>query len=194
MALQTVTFLYEKLSSSCIALLLFVYRYLTPAGSQGFAPHYDDIEAFVLQLEGKKHWRLYSPRNKEEVLPRFSSRKEFVKSPFLCYHEFASHMSMRIKMRISKKKLLERLDQRASKRTFRFLCVFAGSLVNTSPVACHCAGWRVYMQVLLRVHGVTVRWPRTKGTASNERVHSFVDFCLIPLSKTCSFDVPAKNL
>ncbi|XP_071794845.1 ribosomal oxygenase 1-like isoform X2 [Asterias amurensis] len=47
--------------------------YLTPAGSQGFAPHYDDIEAFVIQLEGKKHWRLYSPRNKEEVLPRFSS-------------------------------------------------------------------------------------------------------------------------
>lgn len=26
--------------------------YLTPANSQGFAPHYDDIEAFVLQLEG----------------------------------------------------------------------------------------------------------------------------------------------
>ncbi|XP_038076046.1 ribosomal oxygenase 1-like [Patiria miniata] len=47
--------------------------YLTPAGSQGFAPHYDDIEAFVLQLEGKKHWRLYSPKNSKEVLPRFSS-------------------------------------------------------------------------------------------------------------------------
>lgn len=27
--------------------------YLTPANSQGFAPHYDDIEAFVLQVEGK---------------------------------------------------------------------------------------------------------------------------------------------
>lgn len=27
--------------------------YLTPANSQGFAPHYDDIEAFVLQIEGK---------------------------------------------------------------------------------------------------------------------------------------------
>lgn len=26
--------------------------YLTPANSQGFAPHYDDIEAFVLQIEG----------------------------------------------------------------------------------------------------------------------------------------------
>lgn len=47
--------------------------YLTPPGTQGFAPHYDDIEAFILQLEGKKHWKLYSPRNDEEVLPRFSS-------------------------------------------------------------------------------------------------------------------------
>uniref|UniRef100_A0A3P8ZQZ4 Bifunctional lysine-specific demethylase and histidyl-hydroxylase n=1 Tax=Esox lucius TaxID=8010 RepID=A0A3P8ZQZ4_ESOLU len=36
--------------------------YLTPPGTQGFAPHYDDIEAFVIQLEGKKHWRVYDPR------------------------------------------------------------------------------------------------------------------------------------
>lgn len=35
--------------------------YLTPPGSQGFAPHYDDIEAFILQLEGRKHWKLYKP-------------------------------------------------------------------------------------------------------------------------------------
>ena len=49
-------------------------------------------------------------------------------------------------------------------------------------------------QSFLEVCGFMVRWPRTKGTASNERVHSFMDFCLIPLSKTCSFDVPAKNL
>jgi len=34
--------------------------YLTPGGSQGFAPHFDDIEAFVLQLEGRKRWRIYS--------------------------------------------------------------------------------------------------------------------------------------
>ncbi|NXD22640.1 RIOX1 oxygenase, partial [Spelaeornis formosus] len=47
--------------------------YLTPPGTQGFAPHYDDIEAFVLQLEGKKHWRVYRPRTDAEVLPRFSS-------------------------------------------------------------------------------------------------------------------------
>ncbi|XP_019407811.1 PREDICTED: bifunctional lysine-specific demethylase and histidyl-hydroxylase NO66 [Crocodylus porosus] len=47
--------------------------YLTPPGTQGFAPHYDDIEAFVLQLEGKKHWRVYAPRSEAEVLPQFSS-------------------------------------------------------------------------------------------------------------------------
>lgn len=47
--------------------------YLTPPGSQGFAPHYDDIEAFVLQLEGRKRWRLYDPRTPTEVLPRYSS-------------------------------------------------------------------------------------------------------------------------
>ncbi|XP_019864286.1 PREDICTED: bifunctional lysine-specific demethylase and histidyl-hydroxylase NO66-like [Amphimedon queenslandica] len=47
--------------------------YLTPAGTQGFAPHYDDIEAFVVQVEGKKRWRLYKPRNRYEILPRTSS-------------------------------------------------------------------------------------------------------------------------
>lgn len=36
--------------------------YLTPPNSQGFAPHFDDIEAFVLQIEGKKRWKLYAPR------------------------------------------------------------------------------------------------------------------------------------
>ncbi len=42
--------------------VLFHCRYLTPPATQGFAPHYDDIEAFILQLEGKKNWKLYSPR------------------------------------------------------------------------------------------------------------------------------------
>lgn len=48
--------------------------YLTPPFSQGFAPHYDDIEAFVVQVDGEKHWRVYSPRNEYETLPRTSSR------------------------------------------------------------------------------------------------------------------------
>ena len=47
--------------------------YLTPAGTQGFAPHFDDIEAFIVQLEGAKRWRVYAPRDTDETLPRFSS-------------------------------------------------------------------------------------------------------------------------
>ena len=47
--------------------------YLTPPGTQGFAPHFDDVEVFMLQLEGRKRWRLYEPRSAQEKLPRFSS-------------------------------------------------------------------------------------------------------------------------
>ncbi|XP_019617148.1 PREDICTED: bifunctional lysine-specific demethylase and histidyl-hydroxylase MINA-like [Branchiostoma belcheri] len=45
--------------------------YMTPPGSQGLAPHYDDVEVFILQLEGRKHWRLYTP---PVDLPRDYSR------------------------------------------------------------------------------------------------------------------------
>lgn len=47
--------------------------YWTPPACQGFAPHYDDIDALVLQLEGEKRWRLYAPRDAAESLPRYSS-------------------------------------------------------------------------------------------------------------------------
>src|ERR1044072_3278330 len=33
--------------------------YLTPKGTAGFPPHYDDHDVFILQLEGKKHWQIY---------------------------------------------------------------------------------------------------------------------------------------
>lgn len=33
--------------------------YVTPPGSQGFAPHYDTHDVFVLQIDGSKHWRIY---------------------------------------------------------------------------------------------------------------------------------------
>ena len=67
-------------------------------------------------------------------------------------------------------------DRRASIHALWFLCVFAGRLVNMPHVACHHGGWRVYTPSFLGVPGVTVGWPRTKGTASNERVHSFCGF------------------
>ncbi|XP_011643431.1 ribosomal oxygenase 1 [Pogonomyrmex barbatus] len=47
--------------------------YLTPPGSQGFAPHYDDVEVFILQLEGQKLWKLYTLDAKHS-LPRYSSK------------------------------------------------------------------------------------------------------------------------
>lgn len=34
--------------------------YLTPRGAQGFDLHYDDHEVLVVQLEGVKHWEVYS--------------------------------------------------------------------------------------------------------------------------------------
>lgn len=34
--------------------------YMTPRGSQGFELHYDHHEVFLLQLEGAKHWEVYS--------------------------------------------------------------------------------------------------------------------------------------
>ena len=36
--------------------------------------------------------------------------------------------------------------------------------------------------------------PGQKALQAMNEFTLFVDFCLIPLSKTCSFDVPAKNL
>lgn len=61
--------------------------YLTPPGTQGFAPHYDDIEAFVIQLEGKKTWKVYPPLDISNTLPRESSgnfkRKQIPAEPLL---------------------------------------------------------------------------------------------------------------
>jgi hypothetical protein len=38
-----------------------VNAYLTPPESQGFAPHYDTHAVFVLQVAGRKHWRVHRP-------------------------------------------------------------------------------------------------------------------------------------
>ena len=43
--------------------------YLTPQGSQGFAPHYDDVDVLVLQLEGRKRWRVRPPSGRGTRCP-----------------------------------------------------------------------------------------------------------------------------
>jgi ribosomal protein L16 Arg81 hydroxylase len=35
--------------------------YLTPGDSPGFTPHYDTHDVFVLQIAGRKRWRLFEP-------------------------------------------------------------------------------------------------------------------------------------
>lgn len=48
--------------------------YLTPANSAGFAPHWDEVDAFILQVEGKKYWRVWAPDDGDSALPDESSR------------------------------------------------------------------------------------------------------------------------
>lgn len=64
---------------SCVGAMIIynvhLYSYLTPPGTQGFAPHYDDIEAFIIQMEGKKHWRLYHPRSGQFYIVLFYIHK-----------------------------------------------------------------------------------------------------------------------
>lgn len=38
-----------------------VNAYVTPPSSQGFSPHYDTHDVFVLQVSGEKHWVIHAP-------------------------------------------------------------------------------------------------------------------------------------
>lgn len=38
-----------------------INAYVTPPQSRGFAPHYDVHDVFVLQVRGRKHWRIHAP-------------------------------------------------------------------------------------------------------------------------------------
>lgn len=38
-----------------------VNAYITPPSSQGFSPHYDVHDVFVLQVAGEKHWTIHEP-------------------------------------------------------------------------------------------------------------------------------------
>ncbi len=35
--------------------------YLTPKAAQGFKPHYDTHDVFILQIAGQKYWKIYEP-------------------------------------------------------------------------------------------------------------------------------------
>lgn len=54
-----------RLVSECPALVLQACCLV--AGTQGLAPHYDDVDLWVCQTEGRKRWRIYSPRKGYEL-------------------------------------------------------------------------------------------------------------------------------
>lgn len=62
--------------------------YLTPPSSQGFAAHFDTHEVFVLQLEGKKHWRLFGAA---EELPLAADNFPLTKKPAKPIEEITLH-------------------------------------------------------------------------------------------------------
>src|SRR3546814_13229619 len=37
-----------------------VNAYITPPGSQGFLPHYDDHDVIILQIQGSQRWHIYA--------------------------------------------------------------------------------------------------------------------------------------
>jgi bifunctional lysine-specific demethylase and histidyl-hydroxylase NO66 len=47
--------------STELAAPVGVNAYATPAGSRGFATHYDTHDVFVLQVAGRKRWRIHEP-------------------------------------------------------------------------------------------------------------------------------------
>ena len=47
--------------STALRQPLQVNAYLTPPDNQGFATHYDTHDVFVLQVDGRKHWRVHEP-------------------------------------------------------------------------------------------------------------------------------------
>jgi ribosomal protein L16 Arg81 hydroxylase len=56
--------------------------YLTPRGSQGFKPHYDTHDVFILQVSGVKRWRLYaSPVKLPHDSQKFDSKKVPIGQP-----------------------------------------------------------------------------------------------------------------
>lgn len=57
--------------------------YLGSKNSEGYAPRYDDIEIFIIQVEGKKHWRVYKPAHRSTMLSRESKTVDPVGEPVL---------------------------------------------------------------------------------------------------------------
>ena len=78
-------------------------------------------------------------------------------------------------------------DRGTSIHAFRFLCVFAETR----------HAWCTIMTIDVHRFSESLGsrlGPGQKALQAMNEFTLFVDFCLIPLSKTCAFDIPAKHL
>jgi hypothetical protein len=69
---------------------VYANSYLTPPSSQVVAPHADDRDVFVIQLIGKKHWKVYKT---VPILVRYSCTEYNVSCLMLSVHS-SSHFSL----------------------------------------------------------------------------------------------------
>lgn len=76
---------WEPLGKLCAALEGYfdhgvrANAYITPGNSMGFVPHYDTHEVFVLQIGGKKRWRVYEPPMELPLVSQAFGTQPFVR-------------------------------------------------------------------------------------------------------------------
>ena len=115
--------------------------YLTPAKTQGLAPHWDDVEVFIFQTEGTKLWHLWKgPRLPEEPSCDIARSSEYLKDvaptevllhpgdilylPRGTIHEaiaqdtFSTHVTVSVYQKYNMKSLLERAMPMLLQRLF----------------------------------------------------------------------------
>ena len=52
-------------------------------GTQGLAPHHDDVELWICQTQGSKRWRLYKPHMQLPALPSPDLSAEEIGEPVM---------------------------------------------------------------------------------------------------------------
>lgn len=64
---------------------VFAGYFLTPPGSQGLPVHFDTMDTIVMQIEGRKRWRMYAPELELplQLLQRSDKKKYDLGSPVL---------------------------------------------------------------------------------------------------------------
>lgn len=65
--------------------------YITPEGSQGLAPHYDNVDVFIIQLEGTKLWNVWKPLKNVNKLPAGEASGDFCEENDLTPDQYEKH-------------------------------------------------------------------------------------------------------